>query len=151
MGENYYFKPSTEDSELSAIESIHIGKLSVGWAFSFHGYSIKSEFNFPEGSVAVDVSSKIGSGDGILYRQKKVSFNINSKKSWIDFIRNHKGTVVNEYGMGFTVDEFEKIVEEAGPTVIDKRTGKTLLNQADASFISQKDYEGYSFSYHDFF
>ena len=151
MGTNYYFKPSIEDSELSAIQSIHIGKCSAGWAFSFHGYSIKSEFDFPEGTVAVDVSSKIGSEDGILYRQKKVSFNINSKKSWIDFIRNHKGTVVNEYGTELTVDEFEMIVEGSGPTVIDKRTGNTLLNQADASFITQKDYEGYSFSYHDFF
>ena len=151
MGTNYYFKPSVEDSELSDIQSIHIGKYSAGWSFTFHGYSIKSEFNFPEGSVAVDVSSKLGSEDGILYRQKKVSFNINSKKSWIDFIRNHKGTVVNEYGTEFTVDEFEKIVEEVGPTVIDKQTGFPLRNNADVSFAARKDSEGYSFSYNDFF
>lgn len=150
MGTNYYFEPDAGDSELSSIESIHIGKASAGWSFSFHGYYNDSQIPFDEGMVIVDFSSRIGSVDGILYKQRNISFRIDSKKGWIDFIKNHKGRVVNEYGMEFTADEFEKIVEERGPMEVDTYTGRQLRNNADSSFAAKKDQEGYSFSYHEF-
>lgn len=135
MGTNYYFHPSEDDKELGFVESIHIGKSSVGWSFIFHGYEQD------------DLARSIGDSDGILYRKKAPNLSIRSKKDWFEIFSNHTGTIKNEYGKTLTIEEFLQLVDEFSPS--SEYNGRKV-SKLPVSSIRIHDSEGYSIAFYNF-
>lgn len=134
MGTNYYFHPNETDKELGSIESIHIGKASAGWSFSFHGY----QSNFER---------RHGDSDGILYRSNEISLSIKSKKDWDEFFSNHNGSIKDEYGRTLSIEEFLKVTSDHSPN--SDYNGKKL-SILPISNIRIHDSEGYSIAFYNF-
>lgn len=136
MGTNYYFIPSETESRLSNIKSIHIGKDSYGWVFSFHGYGKEND----------DI---IGSQDGILYKTSPEPFSIRSKEDWFKFFDTYDGIIQSEYKTEFSPKEFKSLVEISSPHSLWR--DKKLKSHADYDKVNTKlDNEGYPISYCNF-
>lgn len=137
MGTNYYFIPSESETRLSNIKSIHIGKDSCGWMFSFP---------YPRKENDDDI---IGSQDGILYKTSIEPFSIRSKEDWFKFFDTYDCIIQSEYKTGFSPKEFKSLVEMSSPHSLWR--DKKLKSHADYDKVNTKlDNEGYPISYCNF-
>jgi hypothetical protein len=93
MGTNYYTYIKLIDyceHCKRGIEKLHIGKQSIGWKFLFRGYKEPMEFLFETGRVSVK---------------------LDSKKAWIDFIKEKNLQIDDEYGQVVSLEDFVFMVK----------------------------------------
>lgn len=152
MGTNYYFLPDVNDEEYGMIKSIHIGKNSAGWIFSFHGYC--DEFTIPDGvdMKPYNIQSEFGSSDGILYRMEPVHPVIRSKNEWIQFIERKNGSIVNEYGTVISIEKFKEMIAENSPDSMWRNNIPLRSQYIECdSMYTIEDEDGYPISFNEFF
>lgn len=158
MSTNYYWKPQgTKFAEgcPGKLGDIHIGKVSGGWSFSFRGYNIEPGvmlLSLPQG-MTTEV-------------ELNLTMKIRSVADWKKFLAEQGGTIVDEYGVPLSLEEFHTLVEDWGPNGIWGPTKERLKNHHDymltepryASMRKEymdetqhwKDAEGYSFQLQEF-
>jgi len=91
MGTNYYWHPKEkrcpECDTLLSNESIHIGKASAGWRFSFHALHPSETSDLPIHEIR--------------------SFN-----DWLLLFAGMRGEIRDEYDVVFTTEQFMKMVHD---------------------------------------
>lgn len=121
MGTNYYARVNC-CSHCNRYDQIHIGKSSMGWAFSFRGYTKQGYFSeLPE---------------------RFEHLTIRSFQDWKTFLENPDVNIYDEYGDQISKEDFFSLVKA-------KQGGKVSANEyspyIDKSTVWVDD-EGNSFS-----
>ena len=120
MGTNYYHRTNI-CTTCHRFDSVHIGKSSAGWTFSFHGERDQNpDYNELGGVVA-------------------------SLDDWKRRIEELDGMIYDEYGEAITVEKFLALVESKRDS---KLNHKTYCDELHPSFAGRNwlDGEGHSFS-----
>ncbi len=129
MSTNYYFQP-TNDNPLAAYGSIHVGKSSAGWTFSFHGYDIKAAYR----NLTVE--------SGLSVRCSVPELIVKDFPAVVGMLESG-GKLTNEYGETMETQEFIEMVLKKQSSA--NNHGRLYPN--DDSWV---DARGHSFGNYDF-
>lgn len=118
MSTNFYYQVT--DGPLALFESLHIGKRSAGWEFSFQAFDeIPGEVTYSNRASVLEMKVKVP------------ALRIRSVKDWKSFMAKNPGEIQDEYGTVYSAKEFWDIVEGLAPGNTWAQTGKPLLNHFD--------------------
>lgn len=126
MSTNFYYRTFT--GPFKGFKTLHIGKRSGGWQFTFQAYDES------EGTVTM---TSPASALGAIVELPHLS--LRSAQDWKDFMSKNSGRIEDEYGTVFSNSEFWQMVDEHAPgkTWV---TGEPLLNHFDELVKNQNRY-----------
>lgn len=144
MSTNFYFTPT--EGPFAAFGQLHLGKRNGGAQFSFQAYVEEG------GKRLVTVNRD----SGLSLEMDIPRLVIKSWTDWKELLRSTPGQIENEYGVPYSVEEFEKEIAEHAPGVPGLRSPHDTKVASEAQWgkvdpeRNWKDAEGYSFSNYDF-
>lgn len=123
MGTNYYAEINKCEC-CKRCDKIHIGKSSMGWAFTFRGYKN------PYGYIETDEGKDVPVPD---------DFCISSWKDWKEYLKNTE--IIDEYGRNISYDEFVDLVEHYKSPDYVREDGRKNLNHNE-EILKDPSYSG---------
>jgi hypothetical protein len=112
MINNFYFTPA--EGPLVAYGKIHIGKDQLFWEFRFKAYR-------ESGGVR---AMRVDSESGLSIEVNIPPLTVESYAAWRSLLRSTRGTITDQRGGLYSIDEFEARVMESAPRT---ENGKRLL------------------------
>jgi hypothetical protein len=112
MINNFYFTPA--EGPLVAYGKIHIGKDQLFWEFSFKAYR-------EAGGIR---AMRVDSESGLSIDVAVPTLTVESYAAWRSLLRSTRGTITDQSGATYSIEEFETRVMESAPRT---ENGKRLL------------------------